>query len=101
MLLESRINDRSTLTIDAESVGGIDKGGTSVQSHPDKLLPNLLVAIQGVAENIGEAFDVDTAYPPAEMEVSFTLRMDSNSIVSVARSAEAGQFKVTLRWKRD
>lgn len=100
MLLESRINERCTLLIDAETVGGIDKGSQSSHSHPDKLVPLITAAIRGVAEGLGEAMNVTAAIEPSEMEVSFTMRMDSNAVVSIARSADAGQFGVTLRWKR-
>ncbi|MDP2305856.1 MAG: CU044_2847 family protein [Pseudomonadota bacterium] len=100
MLIESRINERCTLTIDAETVGGIDKGSLSVHSHPDKMVPLVVAAIRGVAESVGQAVNVDMPLPPSEMEIAFTVRMDSNAIVSIARAPDAGQFKVTLRWKR-
>ncbi len=100
MLLESRINDRCTLLIDAETVGGIDKGSQSSHSHPDKMVPLVVEMIRGVAENLGAAVNVDAPHAPNEMDVTFTVRMDSNAVVSIARSPEAGQFQVTLRWKR-
>ncbi len=99
MLLETRINDRATLVIDAEAVGGIDKSSTSINSNPDKVMSAAMAAIRAVAENVGEAGLVDATTPPSEMEVSFTVRVDSNSTVSIARSPDAGQLRVTLRWQ--
>ncbi|MDP2313296.1 MAG: CU044_2847 family protein [Pseudomonadota bacterium] len=98
MLLESRINERTTLVIDAESVGGIDKGALSTRSHPDTAIPAVMAAIRAVAETLGEAARVGGSAPPSGMEVTFTVRIDSNAVVSVARTPDAGQFRVTLKW---
>jgi hypothetical protein len=100
MLLESRINDRTTIIIDAETVGGIDKGGGVAFSHPDKALPNAMTLIRAVAETLGEGIPSGTNTPPDTMEVTFAVRVDSNAIVSLARAVDAGQLRVTLRWTR-
>ncbi len=97
MLLESNLNDRTTLIIDAESVGGIDKGALTVQSHPDKIVPRAIEMIKAMADQLGS---VAKAPGAPEMEVSFAVRVDSNSIVSIARTTESGQLLVTLRWKQ-
>ena len=99
MLLESQLNDRVTLLIDAESVGGIDKGALTVSSHPDRIVPRAVEVIRAVAERLGEAGAVDASTPPSEMEVTFAVRVDSNSHVSIARSPDDGQLRVTLRWR--
>lgn len=99
MLLETRLNERTTLVIDAEAVGGIDKNALSVNSHPDKVMGAAMAAIRGIAENLGEAGLVDATTPPSEMEVKFTVRVDSNATVSIARSPDQGQLQVTLRWQ--
>lgn len=99
MLLESQLNDRLTLLIDAESVGGIDKGSLTVTSHPDRIVPRTVEMIRAVAERLGEAGVVDAVTPPSTMEVAFAVRVDSNSHVSIARTPDDGQFRVTLRWQ--
>ena len=98
MLLESRINERTTIIIDAETVGGIDKGGGVSSSHPDKALPSAMTLIRAVAETLGDAVPREGKSPPDTMEVSFAVRVDSNGVVALAREVDAGQFRVTLRW---
>jgi hypothetical protein len=100
MLLETRIDDKTTLVLDCESVGGIDKGTLSVTSHPDKVLTSTIAAIRAVGAQLGTAAQVESAHPPDGMEVVFGVRVDSNAVVSLARSHETAQFRVTLRWSR-
>src|SRR5687768_12287074 len=97
MLLESRINDRTTLVIDAESVGGIDKGALTTQSHPDKIVPRTIEIIRAVAEQLSTAAEASAV---SSMDVNFAVRVDSNSTVSVARTPNDGAFRVTLRWTK-
>lgn len=99
MLLESRIDDRTILVIDAESVGGIDKGSLTVHSHPDKIMTRTVEIIRAVATQVVAAVDVGAA-SPTEMEVDFAVRVDSNATVALSRKADEGQFHVTLRWKK-
>lgn len=98
MLLESQLNDRTMLVIDAESVGGLDKGASSLSGHPDKIVPRAIEIIQAVASQLGAA-QVDNG--ASSMEIRFAVRVDSNSCVSIARSATEGQFQVLMRWSKD
>lgn len=98
-LLESRINDRCTAVIDCEAAGGIDKGALSVVSHPDKVVPMAMEVIRGIAAELGEALHVDAIRPPSGMTVAFSIKVDPNAVVQIARSHEQGQFKVTLEWR--
>ena len=99
MLLESRLDERTILVIDAESVGGIDKGGLTVHSHPDKVMPRTVEIIRAVAGQLVAAVDASGA-TAAEMEVSFAVRIDSNATVALSRKPDEGQFHVTLRWTK-
>lgn len=99
MLLESRLNERCTLVLDCESVGGIDKGALSVVADPDKVIPNAIHTVRGVAELFGEALVGESPHSPVAMRLEFTLKVDSNAVVQVARANEMGHFKVTLEWK--
>lgn len=99
MLLESKVTDRCTLVIDCETVGGIDKGSLTVVSHPDKVVPQAIGMIRGLAEELGASLHLENqSHPPAKLRVEFTVKVDSNAVVQVARNGETGQFKVTLEW---
>ena len=99
MLLESRLDNRTTLVIDAESVGGIDKGALSESGHPDRIVESAVRMIRIVAGRLGEAAQVEGGAAPTSMEVTFAVRVDSNAVVSMARTPDDGQFRVTLRWQ--
>jgi hypothetical protein len=98
MLLESRIDDRTTIVIDAEAAGGIDKGALSVSGHPDRVVSNGISAIRALAKAFTEGFAGDGL--PPEMDLTFALRVDSNAVVSLSRRPDEGQFRVTMRWRR-
>lgn len=99
MLLESRV-EGALVYIDAETAGGIDKGTLEVEFEPERILDNVASAIAVVARKLAEgAAQTSTVFPaPQEVEVTFAVRIDSQSVVSVSRTAEHGQFKVRLVW---
>lgn len=99
MLLESRIDDRTTILIDAEASAGIDKGG-SMSAHPDKVVPNGVTTVRAVAKAFADGLVGVEGLPP-ELELSFSLRVDSHAVVSLSRNPNEGQFRVTMRWRRD
>ena len=98
MLLESHLDDKSIIVFDCESVGTVDKGGVAVRGHPDKVLSSMIVAIKSIARQVGEALNVDTLPAPTDMEVRFSLKVDSNAIVSIARNEADGQVVVVLKY---
>lgn len=98
MLLESNLNDRSIIIFDCESVNAIDKGAITVRGHPDKILPGMVETIKSVAKELGEAINTESLPAPSTMEVRFGFKVDSNAIVSVARSENDAQVLITLRF---
>jgi hypothetical protein len=100
MLLQSRLDHQTTLLIDTEPVGGVNKEELDVVFHPDDALDHVVQIAAGVAKQLAvAAAGVHTAVPqPGEFELEFGLKIDSNSTVSIARSAGAGQFQVRVRW---
>lgn len=97
MLLESQLPNRTTLVFDAESVGGIDKGSLTVQAHPDKIVPRAVEMIRALATELSGIAGIPDA---PDIEISFTVRVDSNAVVSIARSADEGQLRVTMRFPK-
>lgn len=97
MLLESQLPNRTTLVFDAESVGGIDKGALTVQGHPDKIVPRAVEVIRALATELAGVAAIAEA---PDIEIAFTVRVDSNAVVSIARSADEGQLRVTMRFPK-
>lgn len=97
MLLESYVSEKKVLVFDTEVVASLDKGGTSVTGHPDKILPSILEAIQVVNESLRPA--IASAQNALELEVEFGLKVDSNAVVSIARQSHDAQVVVRLRLK--
>lgn len=103
MLLESRLSDDTTLFIDCETVGGFDKSSTSDEFfHPDEAIQNVCrIAGQIASELAASARAAAGTKPaPAGLELEFSVKVDSQATVSVARAPDAGQFKVRVRWGR-
>lgn len=98
MLLECRVGEGSFIVLDAESTGGIDKSVTKIVSHPDQVVGQTLDAIRAIAGSFGAGVG-DSAERPSTLEVQFGVRVDSNATVTVAKTPEQGQFRVTLRWR--
>lgn len=98
MLLESRLNEKLTLLIDCESLGGVEKAAVGSGSHPDKVMANVVSTVRATALELGNALDTSVPNAPVMMEVEFAVRVDSNSIVSLARNANDGHFRIRLRW---
>ena len=99
MLLEARMED-TVVYIDAETAGGINKGDLAVSFEPDEILDNV-VAVAGIfARKLSEAAaQASVALPaPSNLTLRFGIRVDNNSVVSVARSPEGAQFQVTVAW---
>ena len=103
MLLESRLSNDTVLFIDCETVGGFDKSASSDDLfHPDEALRHVCrIAGQVASELAASAREAAGTKPaPAGLELEFSVKVDSRATVSVARSPDAGQFKVRVRWGR-
>ncbi len=98
MLLESRIDDRYTLLIDCENMGGVDKNAAGGVGHPDRVLDSAVKVIRAAAERLGAGLSVEGTPAPVTMEVNFGVRVDQNAVVSLARNPDDAHFRVTLRW---
>ena len=75
MLLESRLNDDTTLFIDCETVGGFDKSSTSDELfHPDEAIQNVCrIAGQVASELAASARAAAGTKPaPAGLELEFS-----------------------------
>lgn len=99
MLIESRV-EATTLYIDAEASSGIDKGVLVGDFHPDRVLENVVGLIGFAAQQLSEAAGQASVsvMPPSRIEIRFGVRVDGNSVVSIARKADDCQFMVTVEW---
>lgn len=97
MLLESRLSPTTTILIDAEAVGSVDKGMLPDAFHPDDALRHVATTAIAAAEALA-AVGAGAGAGGAEVELSFRVRIDGNAVVSIARNANEGQFAVRVRW---
>ena len=102
MLLESRLSDDTALFIDCETVGGFDKSQNDLDFHPDQAIENVCRIAGSIAAELAAAARgaASTKPSPAGLELEFSVKVDSQATVSVARSPDAGQFRVRVRWGR-
>lgn len=98
MFLESRINEKLTILVDAETVGGLDKSQFNVNADPDHILDNAMAVMAVCAEKMGAALSTAGKAAPVLMELRFGIKVDSNAVVSISRSLDEAQFQVTFRW---
>ena len=98
MLLESRVNEKVMLLIDCESAGGVDKNSVGGGALPDDAFNSTIKIIQAAAETLGAGLSLAGTPAPVTMEVKFGVKIDANSIVSLARTPNDAHFQVTLRW---
>lgn len=102
MLLESRLSDDTALFIDCETAGGFNKSDATSNFRPDDALRNVCKIAGDVAGELAASARAAAGAKPAPggLELEFSLKVDANACVSVARSPEGGQFKVRIRWGR-
>jgi len=102
MLLESRLSDDTTLFIDCETAGGFDKSEATNDFHPDDAIKHVCRIAGQVASELAESARAAAGATPSpgSLELQFSVKVDSRASVSVARTADDGQFKVTVRWGR-
>ncbi len=101
MLLESRLDENTTLLIDAEAMGGISKDDVDADFHPDDVFDHVVNTAAVVARKLAEAAARSTeAFPtPTGIDMRFGVRVDSNSVVSVSRNPSQAQFQITASWR--
>jgi hypothetical protein len=102
MLLETRFSDGTEVMLDCEAVSAIDKGETAGQAKPEDVLRRAMELGAGVARELAQAAQGAAAGKPtpAGIEAQFALRVDSNAVLSIARTPEEGQLRFTVRWGR-
>lgn len=96
MLLQTRLNADTELFIDCETSGSFDKDETALDFHPDDAADHVVTIAKGVVARLRDVSEA--AGDDAQVEVSFSVKIDSNAVVSVAREPGAGQFRVTVRY---
>ncbi|MFT5683235.1 MAG: hypothetical protein ACI8RZ_004166 [Myxococcota bacterium] len=97
MFLETRLKDDTFIQIDAEASLGIDKGGAVYHSQAD-VLDNMLTLAAQVTSRLKELTTGEDA--PDRMSVTFGIRVNGNSEVSMARQSDIAQFQVTAEWSK-
>ena len=99
MLIESKL-DGAVLYIDAEASSGIDKSSVGSEFEAELALENVVTLVGRVTQKLAEAAAATSVamVVPSEFEIKFGVRLDGNSIVSVARVSEEAQFQVRVRW---
>lgn len=100
MLLVSQLDEDTALYIDAEVVGGVDKGEMETFFHPDNTLDDVVKIASGIGARLAATAERSAAAspPPQRLEMEFALKVDSNATISVARSLDAGQFRFRVIW---
>ncbi len=99
MLIESRVG-ATTLYIDSEAASGIDKGVLVGDFHPDRVLENVVGLVGFASQQLSEAAGQASmsVMAPTRIEIRFGVRVDGNSVTSIARKADDCQFMVTIEW---
>ncbi len=102
MLLESRFSDDTPCLIDVEAVASINKGDAAHIISPDDAMKNVVALSGKVARELAlaAAGAAGSKPNPAGIELEFGVRVDSNAVVSVARTLADAQFAVRVRWGR-
>jgi hypothetical protein len=101
VLLASHIDDHTTLFIDTEVAGGFAKGDDDLGFHPDQILDNVVKVASLVARRLAETAAQDSegsTSSATRLSLSFGIKVDGNSVVSVASSASSAHFQVTAEW---
>jgi hypothetical protein len=97
MLLQTRLDAETDLFIDCETSGGFDKDQTALDFHPDDATDHVVTIAKGVVARLKDV--AEAAGGDAQVEVTFSIKVDSNAVVAVARQPDAGQFRVTVRYR--
>lgn len=101
MLLPSHIDDNTVLYIDTEVAGGFAKGDDDLGFHPDQVLDNVVKVASLVARRLAETAAQEAAggHPtPSRLTLSFGIKVDGASVVSVASNGASAHFQVTAEW---
>jgi len=101
VLLQSQLDDDTTIFIDTQVAAGFAKGSEDTDFHPDAVLDNVVKVAAAVARKMADAATEATAgatSPPAKLTLSFGIKVSGSSIVSVASDLNHAHFQVTAEW---
>jgi hypothetical protein len=100
MLLEARIDPKTVVYIDAETAGGFAKGGDIEGFNEEQALDNVVRVATLVGRRLAETAGLTSAGAdgPTSLDLCFAVKIDGNSVVSIAKNPDGGQFRVTARW---
>lgn len=100
MLIESRIDEKTKILIDAEAASSISKDDSALDFHPDDVFDHVVKISTVVASKLAAAVTrTAEAFPnPSKVEIRFGVKVDDSSVVSVCRSPEIAQFQITATW---
>lgn len=102
MLLESRLDEETTLFVDVEPAAGFAKDDGDYDFHPDQILDNVVKVSSIVARRLADSANAmisEGKAPPSSLRLEFAIRVDGNSVVSLAPRPEWGHFRVTAEWR--
>ncbi len=100
MLLECRIDDKTIIFIDAEASAGLDKGEGGDDFVPEKAIDNILKTTAVMAKRLSDLLAQESfmVSPPSRLAIDFGVRVDSLAAVSVSKTPEECQFRISLEW---
>jgi hypothetical protein len=96
VLLNTQLADGTDLFLDCETSGGFDKDQARLDFHPDDAAKNVVKIAAAVAKELRAVSDA--AGTDTTLEVEFSVKVDSQAVVTVGRNAADGQFKIRLRY---
>jgi len=94
VLIETNISSDRRILIDVEATGGVQKDDLDPH-HPDDIIPSAISLAEGVIKQLANIAKKDGV---SKLSVTFGVRVDGNSMVSIARSPERGQLKISAEW---
>jgi hypothetical protein len=102
MLLEARIDQDTIVYIDAEAVGGFSKGGQIGGFLESETLDNVVRVATLVGRRLAETARLTGSVGATEgastLDLAFAVKVDAGAVVSIAKTPDEGQFRVTARW---
>jgi hypothetical protein len=98
MFYQTRLDENTTMIIEAEVGGAFAKSDLEVRPDPDKALVNLVDVASTFAKYIATEFNRALSGQNAEAEVSFAVKADSFGMVMVGMKPNEGQLQCTLRF---
>lgn len=103
MLIENRLDEETSVFIDVEIAGGFARGEDDYGFHPDNILDNVVKVSSLVAAKLADSAQAAAEHhtKPSRLALEFGLKVDANSVVSIANNSQAAHFKVVAEWAPD